>query len=269
MSGLTLKERLLKSTSASITASRKLNDTVLFPLASVRDLLRGHPIVRALGICENEVHSAVLEIHKRFPKCDQSIPVRNSPPPRCSECEVGFILLDSKEAIQVCDTCGVVQHRGTLNISREFTPPAETKRGCSTKLKGVPQWMFQCSLTDDSNSRNSKHWTEMQHFNAYVNLGADDLRIMDNILKEWTGGGFSSGVRVAACLLYLPLKEKFPFEERIRGHVRRKEELPIVRSVAPSPEFGCDECGKKWSIRKDARFCCKMRNWGKKQRRCL
>ena len=208
----------------------------------------------------------MLEVHKRFLQRDTDTPNLSSPPsvPRCSECKVGFIVIDTREAIRVCDSCGLVQHRGTLNIAPEFMSPPDVKRSSTVHLKGVPSWMLQASLTDDSTSQYSKHWSEMQQFNTYANLGMDDLLLMDDILKSWTGGGFSSNVRIAAVLLYLPLKEKFPSEETIRKRVRRGEGIPVVKGIVPKAEFSCSTCGKACHTQKDARFCCKQ--WGKRKR---
>ena len=262
---MSLKERLLKSASASATSSAPSSGGVLFPLASVKDFLKQHAIVRALQVCEKEVHSAVLEAHKRFLTRESDTHVSYPPSvSRCPECMVGFIVIDTREAIRVCDSCGIVQHRGTLNIAPEFTIPPDVKHSSTVQIKGVPSWMLQASLTDDSAYRNSKHWSELQHFNTYANLSMDDLTLMDSILKEWSGGGFSSHVRIAAALLYLPLKEKFPSEDAIRKHVQRGEGIPVVKDIVPKAEFSCITCGKECYTKKDARFCCKQ--WGKRKR---
>lgn len=258
-----LQKRLQKAT-ARTTGPAATRRTV-FPLSAVHDFLGRHKLVDAMGVSEAEVHSAILDIHRRFMSVEKEPLLESPSTSRCSACG-GHVLLDAREAVLVCDACGVVQHQGSLNIAPEYTGPAKVRRTSAHRPRGVPLWMFRDSLTDDLSGRRSKHWSKMQHFNIYVGLGDDELARMDRILAACTGGGHSADARIAAALIYPPLRKSIPTDDALRDRIRRGEAIPVVHSTVPTAEFGCEGCGRKFHTRKEARFCCRLHKWGRRAR---
>jgi hypothetical protein len=236
---------------------------VVFPLSAVGGYLRRHKLVDAVGASEAEVHSALLDVHRRLVSLENEPSLESPSASRCSTCG-GHVLLDAREAAMVCEACGLVQHRGRLNIAPEYAPPAKVRRTSAPVPKGVPLWMFRRSLSDDVSRHRSKHWGRMQHFNVYVGLGEDDLARMDRILTTWTEGGHSANARIAAALLYPPLRKCIPTEHAMRDRIRRGEPIPVVDTTVPEAEFGCEGCGRRSHTRKEARFCCRLKKWGRR-----
>ena len=260
-----LKQRLQRATlvgGAAAAPAAPARQDVLFPFSAVEEFLKGHTLIRSLSVTPKEVHTAVLHIHKQIVS---DIEEEMLPVPRCVECKVGYIVLDRHEATHVCDECGLVQHRGSVNINPEFTPAPTVRRG-TRPLHGIPLWRFRQSLTNDTRDSHSSCWNLLEHHNVYVNLTLDDLKLMDGVLMRWSEGGCSVNARVAGALLYLPLSKHFPSEKIIRERVRSGNEIPQVDSILPTPKFSCESCGTACFTQKDARYCCKMKRSTKRPR---
>lgn len=259
-----LRSRLLRSSEAVQPAQE-----LLFPLASVRGFLESHPVLLGLDLSVGEVHTAILEVHKRCQgrsDGDASQPVNV---PCCVECGSRQIVVDAREGNHVCEQCGLVQHRGSINVTMEYTLPADVSKGSRRKqtlLRNVPSWRIHQSLTNDRRDQRSKSWSELEHYNAHVHLAEDDLVRMDRLLCGWSGGGHTRNARVAAVLLYLPLLASLPSEETVRAQVRMGSSLPMVETVEPTALYECATCGKACHTKKDARFCCRFSSWGQKKR---
>lgn len=262
-----LKERL-KSAHAR---QEEKTSPILLPLSTVRDYLSRHVIVCALHLNPSDVHAAVLEVHRRYCDMQCSMEVKTQTPQRpqrmCFECHDGYIVLDAREGQEVCSTCGIVQTTRTINVTPEYQTPADVSRSRTKRIKDVPKWMLNKSLSDVQGFKPSKFWSNLQHYNAYVHLGLDDLTCLDKLLCSWTGGGFSSDTRMAAALLYLPLRSKFPTDDDIRQRVRGGHTLAVVETVVPEAKHKCETCGEMCHTGKEARFHCRFTGWGKKRKR--
>lgn len=259
-----LKSRLLRSSEAV----RPVQE-LLFPLASVRGFLESHPVLNGLELTVAEVHTAILEVHKRCQGTSDEGASSQTTIVSCFECGSRQIVVDVREGNHVCDHCGLVQHRGSINVTMEYTLPADVSKGSRRKqtiLRNVPSWRIHKSLTNDRRERRSKSWNELEHYNAHVHLPEDDLVRMDRLLCGWIGGGHSSNARIAAVLLYLPLLASLPSEETVRSQVRTGSALPMVETVEPTAQYECATCGKACHTKKDARFCCRFSSWGQKKR---
>ena len=274
-------------------ASKRSEETVplgdertLIPLGLVEGYLSSHILVHSLSVSVSDVHSALVEIHRRVlkeedsahqtdhpPKSDQT-PKSENPPKsdhrsRCFECN-GYLELDAHEGHEVCINCGLVQTRGSINIEPEFmAPPDVNPRGGrrSSILRGVPKNMFYASLSSGGEKNHSQYREELEHFNAYIHLSLDELNYMDRLLGKWTTGGLPRQARVIGALLYIPLKEQFKYTAKVvRGALSSNTSLTAIEAARPTPQFPCPSCHTMCFTGQSARFHCRLKNWGKRKR---
>lgn len=250
---------------AMLPAARQ--DRPLFPLSIVERYLLTHPIVTGLALLPCDVHAALLDVHTRIngrlSTEGEEKRRGNRSPRRCIECRQGYVEVDSHEGQEVCSHCGLVQTRHSINIEPEYNAPPDVsrnKRPRQQHIPGVPVRLVQSlasSVVRDPSHRRSVLWGELEHWNAHTHLSPDQLRFLDALLKEWTGGAHSKDVRVAAALLYLPLRTKFPDELDVRNDVHSHRQLTEIRTTVPPAEFSCRTCNAKCFRKKDARFHCR------------
>lgn len=250
-------------------------------LACTRDFLKRNTIVKALGVDEEEVHDAILEVHQiitgSFDRSPAPAGTAPSPPTahatqRCIECK-GYVEIDAREGQRICTACGLVQDRSSLNFSPSFDdgsvgPPRHSQ--CTNVLAGVSQHVL--APCDDGEDVRSDKWRQLEHYNAYVSLGHDQLVTLDRLAKTWRGGRFNSEVRIAALLLYYPLSHFFPTDAKVRTTIRfanwpDRSNNPVVRTIHPEKLFVCGTCGTRAHTAKTARFCCRTSSWGTKRHR--
>jgi hypothetical protein len=194
-----------------------------------------------------------------------------APPPRCPHCGArGGVRLDAREGVRGCEACGAVLDLRPGNVEREYDAPAELDAACRRRLgeapKGVPRWLLERSAAytvADPHERRSAHWRDLEHWNAFARLPADDLARADRMLREWSDGGREA--RLAAVLLWPRLQ--LPDEHAFRAAVRRGAPPAFATDVAP-PRFACADCGAPAHTAKEARVHCAIAaRWGRKRRR--
>lgn len=269
----------------------------LCPLDMIRDRLREHPAVHATEASVEQIYAAFVALrtalHRRSedgaeedgdgrhvesdPEAEEADlglddgergTGRDGPPPhRCQECHATRFVTDHRHGEQVCAACGVVA-MVNLNIEREFVSPADVSRARlragaprrTSWLAGVSRWMYLASLAPtrpDPKDRTSTYWHDLLHLNHWVNLGEDELRHADRILRRWTDGPYTREARVVSVMLCLSFGENaLPSEAEVRRCIGDRQALSQLERLAP-PEatFSCRRCDRTYHRARDARVC--------------
>ena len=271
-----LRDRLRRvqtttTTTSQITPSSSTSREL--PHNSCIQFLRDHPITMSFRLDADAVHSAIVHLDKfisdgshdrEVAECKGGITRARS----CFECS-GYLLVDEHNGFNVCSDCGLVQTRDCINVMPEYNggvdvnslPPLQKRaRG----IHGVSKWMVQSLAQEHETS----FLDELNHMNQFTNLALDDILSYNRILGKWSGGHFTSNVRIAACLLRDLLKDRFPDGEDVRrrrntvtvdekGQIRHKG-MPNIDRVGPVPTFPCPDCGVMTHTRRGATVHCKL-----------
>lgn len=243
---------------------------VLLPLSMVEQYLSQHP-----GLCisrtpTEDVHGAIVRLHAFCvstvrPDVDTPLP---PPQPTCPECKIGYQVIDAREGCVVCKRCGLVSRSG-INVVAEYQAPPEVRNTRKRKhgVPGVPAWLLKKSqAVNPADRMYSNYWEELQSWNAYFNLPADDLKEADDMLRSWKAtGGDTREARMVAVLIYIRMRHHMPNEDEVRKQLRCHQLLEAVDCGPPEPTYECQACGSKHHCKKGARFCCKT-SWGRRTR---
>lgn len=280
--------RVQQPTAQGGTEAEEASSRVL-PLSSCIQFLNGHPFVQLFRLDANVLHSAIVHLDNYLTESATTSSsagtsqvqevsdgeTKAAPTGGCFECH-GYLLVDEHNGCEVCSKCGLVQTRRGINITPEYNAGVDVntlqplhKR--AKGIQGVPKWMVQ-SMQEHETS----YMEELHHMNAFTNIALDDLAECNRILKRWSGGHFSSDVRVAACLLHHLLRDRFIDESDVRRRVRTitqqsgteivngrptwfmsMERMPVIDRIGPAPQFACPTCGHMEHTRKGATFHCK------------
>lgn len=239
----------------------------LLPLAVVTDFLQGSALVKNMGVPVADVYAAIVALRARRAGGGEDAPPTVAPqtvatpvPPECLECTEGRVVVDAHEGTLVCTRCGLQQVRGRINIDPEFVAAPQLSGKRPNYVPGVPGYMLIRPIVRRT------FWKDLEHWNAWANLGTDDLARADEALCEWSSdGGHSKIARVAAVLLSRELDDRFPTEANARELMRRGMRLPQVNVQVPPPRFRCGTCDAGCHSAKDARLHCRVggkRRWG-------
>jgi hypothetical protein len=199
----------------------------------------------------------------------------------CVECKSGYLFIDHVNGYEVCEQCGLIQTRGTLNVTPEFVKgvddlPRKRRRG----IQGVPHWMVQQLSCAGDEERPATFMDDLEHMNTYVNLVTDDLHTCERWLQGWTTGHIARDTRIAAALLYPALRDRFIDESEVRRCVRtvvqhagteRRDDgrmVPTWRmtgdslsvcptNMGPKPTHPCPDCGALQHSRRSALYHCR------------
>jgi predicted RNA-binding Zn-ribbon protein involved in translation (DUF1610 family) len=251
---------------ATSSVERNDADKPLLPYDTVRDLLEGHPLVDATRVDPHDVHACLVDLHAWLatPREQEPQPpaADESPPPKCEACKCDGVL-DEREGQYACEGCGAVL-RGNVNVTREWIAPAqdEWRTARHPPVRGVSWHVLQASLAHvvaDERQRPSELWDDLEHWNTYAHVGADDLRRWDRVLRDFAHPRLSDAshrhsalVCVVACLLY----DRVRFSD-VRARLRRGQPLERGDVAVPEPRFPCATCGTKVFRMRDARFHCR------------
>lgn len=260
---MSLRSRLRKAAGAVKEEEEEGEDNPILPYASVHDVLAGHDLVSCFRLNPHDVHAAIVALHEILDLSEKEKVKQDSTPvqrvqPNCKECGLGYLMLDTHEALLICNKCGAVDNYRTFNIEPEFqAPPEITHKRCRKTIKGVPDWMVKQQWSQNPN-RHSRFWEDLQSFNHFVSLTEDTLSQLDNVLKTWTTGGFAYEVRLVATLLYHRVRQHFTHEKTIRVCVAKSTPIPIVKQLEPEATFACSTCGTMCFTGKSARWHCRL-----------
>ena len=230
---------------------------LLLPRDLVQDYLEAHPLVHGAGLAPADVHQAILDWHV-YSAAGAAAPVSPRAPgrgPTCTECYLGYIVIDAREGCCVCDRCGVVAP-GSINVQLEYVaPPVPTTSGGP----GAPRVPSGLVLAPAPRSFRS----ELDHWNAYTQLPSHTVGTLVHRLDAWETH-HPRALRVAAALLHEGLARVAPSEEAVRraartsrSSLRPAASLQPITSTAPSARFACGACGHGCHDARTARFHCK------------
>ena len=97
----------------------------MVPYDCIREYLETHPMIQSLGVSARDVHSALTVLADTFVVTEPEPPPSARPEKRvrCTDCSSVNVILDEHEGVNVCDDCGVVQTRRSINVVHEYVAP--------------------------------------------------------------------------------------------------------------------------------------------------
>lgn len=231
----------------------------LLPLDHVLDLLEGHPLVVYLGVDVQDVHRALVALHKAdgggggpepstHTLDDRTATSRG----RCPHCDEGHEMLDAREGCRVCDSCGAVLSH-SVNVVREWVDRAPGRlddEQRASAVRGVSAHLVRRLATDDVKS--SSYRADLEHWNQFTHLTTDELDHADATLARWTAPPVGREVRIAAVLL----RPRIVLPTDVRTRLSRGEAIGVMEDPTPVPHFTCATCGSRVHTRKEARRHC-------------
>lgn len=233
----------------------------VIPYDCIRDLLEEHCMVQLFGISTRDLHSALLYVDRNFnapSEEEASIQALPKRPYDCTECNAGYFFLDAHNGCYVCGNCGVIPHRSSINVEREWIDdvPEEqlAPRHKRTKyIPGVPKWMVDKLSTNSRMAYERSTLSEMENMNGYMNLSPDMLRAAHRNFLRWTENGYNRDVKMAACMFHTILQSQFLSGAEVREMLRQRRSIPQVEDPTPRPTFPC-RCGVLHYSKKAARY---------------
>jgi hypothetical protein len=259
MSGL--RKRLSE---ASSSTQDRANSATLLPFGLIREWLEKHTLVEALSyssIKPIDVYNGIIQVmnynsHTSKYKKDTETETSNSAS-KCKWCNIGHILLDAKEGVELCDHCGRIVKQN-MNIVPEFQTPGKVDSARIGKtIKGVSK-----TVIDMQNVHNTEvsHMDELNHWNDFINVSADNLTRANILMNKvpWVHGT-NYTVRIAAVLLHscLPSLNENDFRQQVEMKTKVPK-LQIVPSIPNTDNFKCKKCGTFCYTAREARFHCKF-----------
>ena len=272
MSGL--RDRLKRATERATECAFTEGDAVVVPYDCIRDYLEDHSLVQLMGLSTRDLHSALLHVERinggnhdatGAPESDSAPSKR---PYDCPECSAGYLLLHAHEGHYACENCGVIPHRGTINVEREWidgvcaSDLSVQRRRRVRGVPGVPRWMVdRCSSGTDSSrgAYERASLADMENLNGYMNLSPDLLHAAHRSFLRWMENGYTRELKMVACMFHVVLRPQFLPDAQVRDMVRKRRRVPQVEDPTPKPEFAC-RCGEMHHTKKEARFhACRSR----------
>lgn len=259
---MSLRDRLKRAaTDAASSTHPSHPDATVIPYDCIRDYLEAHSMVQVFRMSSRDLHSALLYVDRNLKVSKEEegdTPTATQRPFDCTECNAGFFLLDAHNGHYVCEHCGVVPHRGSINVEREWiddvTEEQLAPRHKRTKyIPGVPKWMVDKLSSNPRMAYERSTLSEMETMNGYMHLSPDMLHAAHRNFLRWTENGYNRDVKMAACMLHTILRSQFLSDSEVRGMVRQRKSIPQVEDPTPQPTFPC-RCGVLHYSKKAARF---------------
>lgn len=287
---MSLEERIRKAGGGGTTEE---DSTRCLPFSLVQGFLSSSPLLAHMRVSPSEAHHALVTFLSRRPvRPADSSPSPAVRPRDCPACGEGYLVNDERQGYRVCDACGTTAGRtpaGTtflhaqqvcwrgVHVEEEEEEGREggggVRRGpAGRSVRGVPAWMLlrEKCLTNRALFSSGKvaPRPELEHWNAYAHLSADELIWAERQLRDWgKEGGDSTEARMAALLLYPRVRSMLPSSEQVRQSTTRKRgamhsfvqaERPAPAEVRAeeAPSFACAACGERLGSAKDARYHC-------------
>lgn len=230
----------------------------LLPISSVDSILSTHPILNCMGLSIHDVHRVILDLNNiAKAKVVEGSPTVGSVEPNCPECCMGYLMLDRKEGIEVCDRCGAVTS-SCVTVDDTFKSTEEVSNTARRKgsIDGVSDYMVK-KASGAPRKHVPSFIEELEHWNQFTRVSTQDLEEIAYRLENWEGGTHSRNAKIAASLLYHSMKNVIPNEKDVRECVRQGKPLSEVGSGVRKPEFPCKDCGSLCFDFKTARFHCR------------
>lgn len=256
-----LRSRLERATVKGNVASPTSDSTVI-PYDCIRDYLEDQDLVIISRVCSRDLHSAILYIERKLchpvQDTEETVHPTVRRPYDCTECAMGYYLIDSVNGHYVCSNCGVVPNQASLNITREWidrvrdedlAPPSKRTK----HVPGVPDWMVNKNSANPHAGYGIRAREALEHLNGYLNVNPDMLQLAHQNFLRWTENGYSREVKMLACLYHPILRSQFLTETTVRDMVRFRASIPQVQDPIPQPTFPC-RCGMLHHTKKDARY---------------
>ena len=259
----TLRERLKRVAEDAVTPHPSQQST-LIPYDCIRDFLEEHRVVQLFAMSTRDLHSALLYVDSHYKALSEETEDETTTqafPKRaydCTECSAGYLFVDAHNGCYVCGNCGVIPHRSSINVEREWVDDVPDRhlapRHKRTRyIPGVPKWMVDKLSSDPRMAYEHSTFSEMENMNGYMNLSSDMLHTAHRNFLRWTENGYNRDVKMAACMFHTILQSQFLSDTQVRGMVRQRRSIPQVEDPTPKPTFPC-RCGTLQYSRKAARY---------------
>lgn len=258
-----LRSRLSRATSTETAPNEQAsadsqNTCMVIPYDCIRDYLEEQRVVQLSKVCSRDLHSAIVYVERRLRRgvTEPTPDVEVRRQYQCFECNKGYYVLDAVNGHYVCEQCGVIPNRSSVNVTREWidgvndiAPPSKRAKHVS----GVPDWMVKKNSANPRRVYEQRALEYLQQLNGYMNVNSDVLNLAHQNFLRWTENGYSREVKMLACLFHPILRSQFITETNVRSMVRARASIPQVDDPVPKPTFPC-RCGMLHHTKKGARY---------------
>tara|TARA_B100001989_G_C24545735_1_gene470608 strand:+ start:1641 stop:2363 length:723 start_codon:yes stop_codon:yes gene_type:complete len=182
-------------------------------------------------------------------------------PFQCNECEIGVLLIDSKEGSMVCNNCGTVARQG-INIVPEFIKEPEIDyRNKTKRINGVSQKVIDMvNRSSDDYMKKNSFKEDLEYFNSFTHLPLDELQYFETLLKnKSTVTSVSYIGKVVGVLLANILQKNLIPENEIKTSILTKRKVSEI-PTSPLKKFKCNNCDVKCHTMKESRYHCTLLN---------
>ena len=233
----------------------------LLPFDCCIGFLENHTLLCVMDVDVHKVHKVIVDLHtwkqRTATATTTTTQSTQSTTARCTECNVGHVVLDEREGVPVCVRCGLVQVRGTVNVSPEYDePPVPSKRKRDDDT--IPWYVRRmCNA-----QREVTFAHELAHWNAFVGHSEDTLSALNHMLTTWKPTGVDEQSKIAGVLLYDSVAKQMTeanWEKRVRDNTVSHGSSMIVGDSVSKPTFPCPACGRLEHSRKSATYHCRWR----------
>tara|TARA_B100000214_G_C23973520_1_gene631437 strand:+ start:4416 stop:5249 length:834 start_codon:yes stop_codon:yes gene_type:complete len=179
--------------------------------------------------------------------------------PNCTECNIGYFVMDAKEGIIVCNNCGIVSKQ-SINVEPEFIkPPTDVTQYGRKGIKGVTKQVVDMTNRSSDDYIKKQTWSEdLHHFNAFINIPEDHIPIAENKLKNKSHvTSVSYNGKVIGVLLSYYLQEHLIPETVLKESIKKQTHILDI-PTSPERKHKCVTCSNMFHTQKEARFHCKV-----------
>jgi hypothetical protein len=177
----------------------------------------------------------------------------------CGECK-GYLLIDSVVGNYVCSSCGLLQNRNSINITPEYSKPAEVEGfNKPQKIRGVNKTVIHIVNASSENvSQPQNIMEDLKHFNAFFNIPQDDLKLLELKFRyQSKNTSVSYNGKILGLIFSYIFKDSMILEEDFKHKINNGITIKEI-SGCPEPLFSCKNCGSMCFTMKDARYHCKF-----------
>lgn len=266
---MTLLARLARAVTAR---ERPPESTPLLIYDTIHSFLTNHALVQATDVCTHDVHDALIDLHKFYTLA----PLLNATPvaPNCTACGKGYIILDHRCGVELCDRCGVIHN--TCVDYLPFYQHDEPLLYDARPPNGVSKWMLALQQKNSTD----EYEKDVEHWNHYAKLPTTALEKIIHTMNAWhaheSSRKHTHAVRLVAAFLYDDVSAHFADQQTLRTHVRGatmrrltgvKRTLDEATTRVPPAQFFCPQCNAGLHDRKSANWHCRGMNRFARSRR--
>lgn len=252
-----LRDRLLQG---NTNVESKTTTCEFMPYTCISSLLDTYELLKKMKVSKAEVHKCITHMITHRKKL--VVPKPSAPVRIVFDCDKGVhkFALDYKQGFEVCTICGTIANKPVFGEQIPMCVSEEDLKNleCGTECD-IPQWMMAQNSIGTA-------WYEIQlnmeidHWNKYVNLGADELSRVKEI-ATWMKDRASDLSRIAAAFLFRIIEQQVDFEN-LDG-----KSFPIISYQPVVALQKCNVCEEEMFSKSDIRrhICYKVKKTQRQQ----